>query len=66
MNDSKKSQNRNPIFDPLVECYGRGALTGLAAFWFGKFRICSSPQPSSFTQCVCFQCLQHHIFFKNH
>lgn len=37
MNDSTKPQSPNPIFDPLVECYSRTALTGLASFWFGKF-----------------------------
>lgn len=36
MNDSKKSQSGNPLFDPLVECFGRAGLTGLASFWFGK------------------------------
>lgn len=35
MTDTKKPQSNNPIFDPIVECYGRGALTGLASFWFG-------------------------------
>lgn len=34
-------RSKNPflkVFDPVVECYSRGALTGLASFWFGKYK----------------------------
>lgn len=39
MSESKNSPSLNPlakVFDPVVECYGRAGLTGLASFWFGN------------------------------
>lgn len=39
MTESKKSDSLNPfskVFDPAVEFYSRGLITGFASFWFGK------------------------------
>lgn len=39
MTESRKSDNSNPfskVFDPAVELYSRGIITGFASFWFGK------------------------------
>lgn len=65
MNDSKKLQNSNPIFDPLVECYGRSALTGFASFWFGIVQFRFSKFKSVFEIIFDFQYFQHHIFCRN-
>lgn len=42
MTESKKSDSLNPftkVFDPAVELYSRGFITGFASFWFGRIDI---------------------------